>query len=322
MNKLQELMKMGLWMPGITFAFDGDDNEGGGGGDDNKGDDKGDKGDKGDKDDKGDSKPETYVLKVDGVDKEFTLEEMKAATTKVSGADEKFRQSADNLKKAEKGTRIAALFGELSEATSAGGAPNQASVKELAGLLGVDIGEFSKSLKADSEDKSKKKDSAEELLSMDKLTPELQTIMKESQAAQYRGLVDKVKKTCEEGVDKDEILSKIIGSVTEDGEKSRLREALSEMLFEDVQTRIRNGEQYGTEMVSHSLQVVRARVKNLGVPAKMSQKPYIPGLGPSSNVPSEVYSEDPIKRVASDDPGYEDNFVKRVMQGVVKASKK
>jgi len=113
------------------------------------------------------------------------------------------------------------------------------------------------------------------------------------------------------------------------GDKALVSELKSELLdqtFKDVQRRVLSQEQTEpNSMISSSLQEVRGnlekQIKRFGTPSLASKGiPVIP-LGQPGHIPSEAYAKEPVKRKESTEPGYEENFVNRFFQRLIRAGR-
>lgn len=337
MKQLGRLNRYSIYSGGLCRVYEGDGNTdgsgGGGTGDDDKEEKKEEKpsGAASDENISGyvkglpDSKvrellgDRSFTVTVDGQSKDITLAEALKDAEKVGGADAKFRTAAEQVKQAERGIKAMELFDRLA---TDDGKPNEADLSELAGLLKIDGSDLMKLMdieEAGDKGSRGKKGKAEDVVGFDKLSPELQEVVKAAREAQWDETVKIVKGDCKKAIDKDEILSKIVDRA-EEGKKSEVQQTLIDIVFEDVQRKILAREEYGADMVKNSVQRARAVVNKLGIPSKTSRHPVL-GPGPSGQLPAEVYSDDTIKRVSSTEAGYEQNAVNRVLQSFVKQSK-
>lgn len=265
-------------------------------------------------------KDETFTLKIDGEEKSLTLDELRAKASESAGAQKKFQDANDLLKKAEGGIRIQELAKELSDTES----PDEVKTAEFMRLLGVDPGEINKVLS--SAQKGKGGDKAPvtpKTIGVDQLDPQLRSAVEAAERMDLQQIRTNIEKECTTGVDNDKILGKMIDEVQEGAEKGSLKQVLYDMVIEDVRGRILAREPYGTEMVQSSLQKVRARINNLGIPAKIAGQVPVTGLpAVLATLGPEVHATEPIRRVSSSDQGYEENAVKRVQQMMVDAARK
>jgi hypothetical protein len=306
---------------GNRMVFDGEENEanntnadGGNAGDVNKA---GGGGVDKDKDESA-NKPETHTINVDGTDVVLTIKELKERASKSSGADKRFQEAATATKAAEKGIRVEALVKSISGAD----APNEAEVRELAGLLEIDPKEFMTSLHE--EDKSSQKSTSKAAVTdfndefkkqMGASPAEVRAILEHSSTRHVSDARKEIREISDKAVDKDEIIGKMV--IGEDKDEVVL--AVKDMVAEDVLRKIQDGKPFGAEMVTASVQRVRSQLTKLGIPKKLNQQPIILGLGPSEGFSSAIQADEPIKRVPSPEDGDEKNLVARYLQKVVKA---
>jgi hypothetical protein len=309
------------------FADDNDDDKGDGGGGD---DDKGSKGD----DDKGNDKPETYEVKIDGVMRELTMDELKEHASKSAGADEAFRKAAQMKEDAIKGIEIGKAFEKINS-----GKFDATDVRKLAELTGQDADEavaaYNAELKAKDgkdDDKGTKTPSAgakPEKIKIEDLPDDVQEIIKGARESQIEDAEKQIEKMVVDAVDKDELLGKIVIDAPEE-QRTGIKEVVTSMVHGDVRAKMLAShitkEKFGAEMIRNSIQKVRAEVKKLGIPSKSSKQAdrvsLLAALGPTGGLPAEVYSDEKIERVDSNDPSYHDNAVARLGQAMRKAGEK
>jgi len=308
------------------MIFDGDDGAGnandsnasggsdnssaGGGGGDNNG---------ANKDDNSSSKKEgTHTIKVDGEDRQVSLEELKTLASKAGGADARFQEAADIKKAAENGTRIGALI----ESLSGDGDPKESDVRELSSLIGVNPDEFLQFL---NEDEKKPAKAADGKISTEALTEalgvspaEVKAILEHSNKRHVADAQKELREISDIAVDKDEIIGKMIVGENKD----EVLTAVKDMVAEDVLRKIQDGMPYGAEMVAASVQRVRSQLTKLGIPNKPGQQPIVLGLGPGQGIPLDVQADEPIKRISSTQDGGEENIVKRYLQAAVKVARR
>lgn len=272
-------------------------------------------------------KDDTFTLKVDGTDKTFTLDELKSAASESAGAQKKFEEASEMVKNAASGRRIQELVTELGKSQT----PDEGKTAELLQLLGVESGAMEKTmeeLRKAAGGSTKKADdkpgTTDEPVKVENLDPRLKTIIEAAEQADLERIREKIVSETKKGVDEDKILGKMIDGVPEGKERDKIREALHNMAVDDVRGRILGRESYGTEMVQSTLQKIRARIENLGIPAKPAgQGPVTGELGSLlAEYGPDVRVTEPIKRVSSTEPGYEESAVKRVQQKIVEAMRK
>jgi len=263
-------------------------------------------------------KEETYAVKIDGEERNLTIEEMKTLASKSAGADKRFNEAAAATKAAERGTRIETLVKSISTNDN----PSEADVRELAGLLEIDPTEFMQYLNEEPPQKSDKKgsnDFSEQFKKEFGASPaEVKAILEYSQQRHVNDARKEIREISDKAVDKDEIIGKMI--VGEDS-----KEVLSEvknMVAEDVLQKIQSGTPFGAEMVTASVQRVRSSLIKLGIPKKSNQQPIVLGLGPGAGLSSEIQADEPIKRISSVEDDQEKNLVARYLQKAVHAARK
>ncbi len=257
-------------------------------------------------------KVETHTIKVDGVDVEMTLEELKEHASKASGADKRFQDAATATKAAERGTRVETLV----KAISGEGTPSEADIRELAGLLEIEPAEFMASLKeGDPDPKTTTKTTpadfnAEFQKVMGASPAEVKAILDFSSQRHVNDARKEIREISDKAVDKDEIIGKMI--VGEDS-----KEVLTEvknMVAEDVLRKIQDGKPFGAELVAATVQMVRSKLTKLGIPKKLNQHPIVLGLTPSEGLSSVIQADEPIKRIPSDQDDGEKNLITRYLQ--------
>lgn len=265
---------------------------------------------------------DTFTLKVDGVDKTYTLDELKTAASESLGAQQKFEAASKLRDEASSGRRVMELVTELGKQKT----PDEGKTAELLQLLGVapsamekTIEELKKAAGSSDTKSADKSGTTSEPVKVENLDPRLKTIVEAAEQADLERIRTRIVSETEKAVDEDKILGKLIDGVLEGKERDKVRQALHDMANDDVRGRILGREVYGTEMVQSTLQKVRARVENLGIPSRTAGQPPVTGeLGALlADYSPEVHATEPIKRVASTEPGYEESAVKRVQQKIV-----
>lgn len=269
---------------------------------------------------------QTFSIKVGGEDRTCTLEELKNLAQESAGAQEKFRQASEIRKEAETGIRISQLMESMNSN------PNDQDARELATLLGLDPGELMDEINASKDEQNTSAGakgtqkptelSAEQLskamTDMFGMTPEqIAAQLNYSKTRHVNDARKDIRNQTDNAVDKDDVFGKIMIGEAKDSRS----EVLKEMVFEDVLRRIQDGEQFGANMISSSIQKVRSRVTKFGIPNHSHQDPITLGLGPGSGLPAEVLSEKTIERVPADSDGYINNAVSRLMQRQIAAKR-
>jgi hypothetical protein len=268
-------------------------------------------------------KPETYQVKINGELRDLTLDELKEHASKAAGADEKFREAARLREEGVKGIELAKAFEKVNS-----GDFTAADVRHLAELTGQDPDEAVAAYTAESKkagDADDKKTTppagASKKVALADLSDEMQEIIRTAKDSQIEDAEKKIQNMVAAEVDKDELLGRIVIDAPEE-QQPDIKAAVTAMVQRDVRTKILASpytkEKFGTEMIRNSIQMVRAEIKKLGIPSKSSKKAdrvsLLAGLGQIGDLPAEVYSDEPTKRVDSNDPNYHDNAVIRLGQ--------
>ena len=286
------------------------------------------------------NKPDTFKVKISGEDKELTLEELTALASKSAGADEKFRNASQMKEDATKGIEIGKAFEKINS-----GSFDATDVRKLAELTGQDADEAVASYTAELKkkdgdgdgDKDKNKGTApptkwDDIVPAEikKLLEDAREILPTAREAQVEDAQKKIEEMVIAEVAKDDFLGKIVIDAPEELREG-IKEVVTSMVQRDVQKKILASpytkEKFGTEMIRNSIQTARADVKKLGIPSKSSKQAdrvsLLAALGPTgTGLPAEVYSDEKIKRVDSNDPDYHDNAVKRLGQAFIKGRNK
>lgn len=274
--------------------------------------------------------PKTYEVKVAGETRGLTLDEMKDLASKSAGADEKFRDAAKMKEDASKGIEIGKVFEKINS-----GDFDATDVRKMAELTGQDadtaVATYNAEVKA--ADEKNKKAGVEtppagakpKKIEVGDLPEDVQEIIKGARESQIDDAEKKIKEMVVAEVDKDDFLGKIVVDAP-DEQRDGIKDVVTSMVQRDVRTKILASpvtkEKFGTDMIRNSIQMVRAEVKKLGIPSKSSKQAdrvsLLATLGPTGGLPAEVYSEDNVERVDSNDPDYHDNAVKRLGQAIRK----
>ena len=308
------------------MVFEGDDgggkaDDGGGGG--------GSAGGGGKKDDT----PSTFDIKVNGVDKTVTLEEMKEMATKSAGADEKFRLAAEERKKAEEAASAGAQAAEITglfDKLFNTGEYTTTDVRRFGELTGQGADEMEKMFKEEMEKQGKKSpDDKTPLrkLTADDLDDDLKETLAGAKQTQVEKAEQKIAEMCKKEVDKDEFFGTIIKDTDEKQREGR-KAAIEDMVKREVNKRILSspytGEKFGDHMIKGAIQEIRADIKRYGAPIKKSEQPVssnLAGLGLSGDLLTKVQDNETIERVPVSDPSWEENFVARLAQKQQKSLK-
>ena len=272
--------------------------------------------------------PKTFTLKVSGVEKEVTLEEMQELATKSAGADEKFRVAAEKLKEAaEKDTSSAKAMKivELHDKLYKTGDFTKSDIREFGELVGLGADEMEKMFAEELKKQGKSAGATDDgtpfrKLKIEDLDPDIQETLKGAKQSQVVDAEKKIADMVEKAVDKDEILGKILKE-TDDTLRDDRKAAINEMVKKDVNRRILQSqwtkEVFGDSMIQGSVQEIRANIKRFGIPSKASKQPpssLLAGLGLSGELQTKIQADEPIERVPVDDPSYTDNIVARLAQ--------
>ena len=265
-------------------------------------------------------KEETYTIKIDGEERNLSIEELKTLASKSGGADKRFNEAAEAKKAAERGIRIE----ELTKSISTSDNPSEADIREYAGLIGVDPAEFMQYLKEGDPDpkpasKATTSDFNKQFQEVMGASPaEVKAILEFSQQRHVNDARKEIREISDKAVDKDEIIGKMI--VGED--RDEVLAAVKDMVAEDVLRKIQDGKPFGAEMVSATVQRVRSQLTKLGIPKKSNQQPIVLGLGPGAGLSSEIQADEPIKRIPSTEDDQEKNLIARYLQKAVHAARK
>jgi len=276
-----------------------------------------------------DAKPETYTVKINGEEKELTLEELKEHASKAAGADEKFRSAAQMKEDAKKGIEIGAAFKKINS-----GDFDATDVRKLAELTGQDadaaVAAYTESQKKPGKDK-KEDDTppARRKIDYSDFPEDIQEILRGAREQQIESATKTIEKMVSDEVAKDEFLGKIVMDAP-DASQAGIREAITSQVQRDVRAKIlaspSTKEKFGTEMIRNSIQMIRAEVKKLGIPSKADKQAdrisLLAGLVRPGDLPAEVYSDEKIARVDSNDPNYHDNAAARLGQRMRQAAQK
>lgn len=259
--------------------------------------------------------PSNVTLTVDGYEKTMTLEEVKALATKAAGADRKFQEAAEIRKGAQRGIRVLEIMDDL-KAHPDKNDPNLTA--ELFAILGLDM--TNPQPEQEPEPQSRQRVTPPTAITMDNLGPREKYVMEKAEEAALRETRRNIEEETRNVLDKDPVLGKMIEELPE-AARQPLKDELFEMAKEGVRTRILAGEFYGPDMRIDVVQRLRNRMQKLGIPAKLAGQPMITGAGSMMNFGPEIHANEPIKRVPINDPGYNENAVKRVQQMIVKAAR-
>ena len=266
------------------------------------------------------AKPETVTLTVGKETRQVTQSELVDLASKAAGAESKFEEAASMRKEAERGIRIGSLIKTLEDD------PTDADIRELAGLLDVNPGAFMAQLKEDDKGgtpadgkpaegaaapKIDKDTIAAAMTEMGLPPAEVKARMDSSFNRDVAEARKEIRKSSDIAVQTDEVFGKIaVGDKKDD----RL-EVIKEMVAEDVLKRITDGEPFGADLVSSSVQKIRSRLTKMGIPDTSGANPIALGLLPGGGVlPAAVNSDEPIARVSSADDEDDSNIISRYMQ--------
>ena len=276
-----------------------------------------------------------FTIKVDGVETKVVLTdaELRDRVQLSYGADKRFAEAAQIKKQYEKGGRVL----DLTESLKGSDNPIQADLDELMGLLGLGqvnladyIGDDDNMDQNNGDNKKGKNDTGNRgnggeqqttpiAVGLEQLDPRVRNAV---QAAERQALTEirtRIESQVKEALDKDEVLSKMVGDSPSDIRDAIKRE-FYDMGIEDVRTNILGGNQeFGTKMIDAAVQKIRARAKSLGISALAPGNPPITGFGQTLGTNPQIRSTEPIKRVSSSDSDYEQNAVDRIQQNIVKA---
>lgn len=270
---------------------------------------------------------QTHTIKVNGQERQVTMDEALQLATEAAGAQAKFAEAAEMRKQAERGLRITSLMEAMNDN------PSDDDVKELAALLGVDAGEYMEHLNDQDPPQGEPKRGAqktnpaevsEESLkaAMQKMlgmpVEDAQAILADSNTQRIQRAKDFIQNEAYNAVEKDAVIGKMIVG---DKKDDRLG-VIKEMVAEDVIRAIQDGKSFGAELVASSVQKIRAQISRFGIPSKPDVYPISLGLAPGSGLPTEVTSDEPVKRVSAAEDPNEENLVSRYLQKQLKNARR
>ena len=276
-----------------------------------------------------DGTPETHEVIVNGKKVEMTLDELKEHATKGAGADEKFRQASELRKTAERGIRLDELAHKMADE---GDAVSPADLNEFITLLGGDPADLDMSKmtpnqpptgQSNTSDPNKTNPQGTQPLSVvkkEQLDPDVQRVLNQANEAELSRIRENIVAETRKGIDNDSVLGKLIDELPED-----TREEVKSELYDMAEERVRNqivleNKPFGPQMVQEVAQVLRSRIKRLGIPStpRGGQLPTSasgPGMGYGNQ---QVLPDKPVERVSSTDPDYIEKTTQRVQQNLNK----
>lgn len=268
-------------------------------------------------------KDETFELEVGGEKKLVTLEELRSLATESAGAQKKFSDASELRKEGEKGLRVLQLLDTLDDPENK---PYDAEVKELAALMNIDGEEFMEKYAAKEAEKEpapagggtmtlkELSEGLKEVLGMS--IEDAKGILAMSRQGHITEARGNIKAAVKEAVDKDEVFAKLVGK----GDKKDDRfEIITDDVLEGVLQRISQGDPFGADVIQSETQKVRSKYTKFGIPNTLDLHPNLGQLSDGINLPADVRSEEPIKRIPASEDGAEENFAKRWMQKALKA---
>lgn len=266
---------------------------------------------------------QTYKVKIGGVEKQLTLDELTEYASKAAGADEKFREAAELRKEAASAKELTETFNKVFNSDDV----KVSDVRKLAELVGQDPDQMEALFKEEVEAGKGKGNnhSAGAKIKPEDLPDEVQDVLRQAREDQVRAAEIEIARQVAAEVDKDKFFGKIIDETPEEQRENR-KAAVTAMVQRDVRTKILASpytkEKFGTEMIRNSIQEIRAEVTKFGIPSKSDKQlnpSLLAALGPTGGLPAEVHSDADIKRVSSTEDNYEDNVVARLGQRMVQA---
>lgn len=285
-----------------------------------------------------DQKPQTVTVKVDGVERAMTMDELTKAAEKSLGADKRFEDAASLRKEAQSGIRMK----ELMTSVNKGQRLNVQEATELASLIGGKPEDYLSAASGDDDQdsddqldddnaakKSKKAPAAPPPapapVKMEDLPVEVQNAVQAQMREDLARTYNDMKSTVFETVDKDSGFATMVKGMGSDEQRARM-ELIKEIVLEDVERKILERQPFGPELIRDSIQRMRARIAKFGTPSTGGEgsvntavSAILAGFGPSGGLSSsEIASEKPIERKSISDPGYADNFAARFFQKYVK----
>ena len=300
------------------FADDGDDDGGSGGANSsNSSQEEGNtnNGASGDR-----TSPDTYEVVVSGRKVEMTLDELKAKASEATGAQQKFQEAAELRQQAQEGMRLMNLAKKMQEGTA-----GPADVNEFVRLVGGDPAELENFMEqqnaqqhTNGQTPPQNQSYVPQKVTKDQLDPEIQRTLDRAQESQLAQIREKLERQTREGIDNDEVLSKIISGLPADVQ-SDVKQELYDMAIERVRNNVvLDNKPFGAALVQEVARALRSRVKRLGIPATSGQMPTsVSGPGGGFGGP-QIPLDKTIERVPSTDPDYIEKMTQRVQQSMAK----
>ena len=271
-------------------------------------------------------------VKVDGVVKEFTLEELKQQATLAAGSQKRMEEAAQIRKESTAAIRLRDLLIRMNSDAST--PLTSSELEEVAmgqGLRGGQVQQFVQSCQQLYDEASRSSSSAKggfidtsggekgsNLVTWDRLDPTLQREIQDLRSRDNERVVTDYRTQLmgdlENRLDKDELFSKMIK------DNPKMRVPIFEFIRKEITAAVATGGLDGDQLRNSVLQTVKTRLQELGIgqPAKGSNNLFT-ALGPAEN-PSMALtalggSGEPPKRVDATDPKAEGVFAARLMAG-------
>lgn len=256
---------------------------------------------------------EKIEIVVDGEKRQITMDEAINLAQKASGAEKRFEEASKMRKKAENGLRLTELINRFNDENHT---PTEEEIREMSVALKIDAEELMANLNDNTKDQNDKNKNQSDFdfdtefqKRFGKTPAEAKLAQDYNDSFHVERAKEKIRELSDKSVDKDEIFGKMI--VGEGGE-NRLA-VIKDMVADEVLRRIMDGTTRD-QAVTESVQKIRSYLTKYGIPGKPDQHPITLGLAPGQTMPSEVVSDEPIKRIDASEDDAEDNFVKRWQQ--------
>ena len=266
------------------------------------------------------TQPAGFSITVNGEKRTVSQDELVKMAEKAAGADEKFRQAAEDRRQAAAATRALEILKGIGT-----GQVDANALNELSGVVGVDpsrlqglLNKPAASAAAADDDDDNAGDDVPLVVTRDKLDPQTQGLLDWAQKQMLQNKRDEIKQEVKNSVDKDEVLATLLKVVPE-GQLSEMKETLFDMVFKDVQRSILAEKQYGPETITAAVQRVRALVKKLGTPAQAAKDPVSIGFSGFEGLTAGIQTDKDLERKSVQDAGYDDNAALRLAQALTKA---
>lgn len=259
----------------------------------------------------------TIKIKVDGSEKEISLDEARTLAEKASGADKRFQEAARTRQEAERAVKFYEAAQRADE--------DDEAFKEVGRMMGYsdeDLDEAVAARAALRNEEGARGSQGKQENQAPALTKDQEAALKAGQEARVQQKREEALGNIREALDKDDTLGH---NKVEDQE---MRDELFGLLLANVRNRlIETGESFGPDSVQASLQQLKRQVKRLGLfkednsddtDAKVEK---LRGLGVGiGETPQEIQGFKALvkegkgpERVPVTDPNYAENFAQRLL---------